>query len=140
MTRKQGCQRRSAIMIFIRRTTPSRLHRGAAGRPSPLYATARLAGLREAMARLSTRATGVETTVGNVIAMPGGQAALYAAVQGTLDAGDHAIVVAPYYATYPGTFRAAGAEFTVVEARSEDGFQPRRSDIERRSSRIPAPF
>lgn len=90
-----------------------------------------LPALREAMARLSTRATGVETTVGNVIAMPGGQAALYAAVQGTLDSGDHAIVVAPYYATYPGTFRAAGAEFTVVEARSEDGFQPQRSDIER---------
>ncbi|MGE0282372.1 MAG: pyridoxal phosphate-dependent aminotransferase [Rhizobiaceae bacterium] len=90
-----------------------------------------LPALREAMARLSTRATGVETTIDNVIAMPGGQAALYAAVQGTLDDGDHAIVVAPYYATYPGTFRAAGAEFTVVEARSEDGFQPRRVDIER---------
>jgi arginine:pyruvate transaminase len=33
-------------------------------------------------------------------------------------------VVAPYYATYPGTFRAAGADFTVVEACAEDGFQP----------------
>lgn len=87
--------------------------------------------LRDAMAKLSTRATGVETAIENVIATPGGQAALYAAVQGTLDAGDHAIVLAPYYATYPGTFRAAGAEFTVVEARSEDGFQPRRADIER---------
>ena len=42
-----------------------------------------------------------------------------------LDPGDHAIVVAPYYATYPGTFRAAGADFTVVEAEAEDGFQPR---------------
>src|SRR5690606_15646564 len=29
-----------------------------------------------------------------------------------------------YYATYPGTFRAAGASFTVVEACTEDGFQP----------------
>ena len=44
-----------------------------------------------------------------MIATPGGQSALYAAVQGVLDPGDHAIVVAPYYATYPGTFRAAGA-------------------------------
>ena len=25
----------------------------------------------------------------------------------TLDPGDHAIVVGPYYATYPGVFRAA---------------------------------
>lgn len=86
--------------------------------------------LRAAMARLSTRCSGLETPVGQVIATPGGQAALYAAVQATLDPGSHAIVVAPYYATYPGTFRAAGAEFTVVEARAADGFQPDAATIE----------
>ena len=80
--------------------------------------------LREAMAKIASEATGVPTTADEVLATPGGQSALYAAVQGTLDPGDHAIVVAPYYATYPGTFRAAGANFTVVEARAEDGFQP----------------
>jgi arginine:pyruvate transaminase len=80
--------------------------------------------LRAAMARVSTEATGVETDAAQVIATPGGQAALYAAVQATIDRGDHAIVVAPYYATYPGTFRAAEAEFTVVETRAENGFQP----------------
>jgi arginine:pyruvate transaminase len=80
--------------------------------------------LREAMARIATEATGVPTTADEVLATPGGQSALYAAVQATLDPGDHAVVVAPYYATYPGTFRAAGASFTVVEARAEDGFQP----------------
>ena len=66
-----------------------------------------------------------------MIATPGGQSALYAAVQGVLDPGDHAIVVAPYYATYPGTFRAAGADFTVVEAAAEDGFQPRPEAVEK---------
>ena len=81
--------------------------------------------LREAMAKASTRCTGVETSADQVIVTPGGQLALYAAVQGTLDRGDHAIVVAPYYATYPGTFRAAEADFTVVEAEAADGFQPR---------------
>lgn len=81
--------------------------------------------LREAMAKASTRCTGVETRRDEVIVTPGGQLALYAAVQGTLDKGDHAIVVAPYYATYPGTFRAAEADFTVVEAEAADGFQPR---------------
>jgi arginine:pyruvate transaminase len=80
--------------------------------------------LREAMAKIATEATGVPTTAEEVLATPGGQSALYAAVQATLDPGDHAVVVAPYYATYPGTFRAAGATFTVVEARAEDGFQP----------------
>jgi arginine:pyruvate transaminase len=86
--------------------------------------------MREAMARASTRCTGVETNADQIIATPGGQLALYAAVQGTLDRGDHAVVVAPYYATYPGTFRAAEAEFTVVEAEAADGFQPRASAIE----------
>jgi arginine:pyruvate transaminase len=81
--------------------------------------------LREAMAKISTRSTGVPTSTSEVIATPGGQAALYAAVQAVLDPGGHAIVVAPYYATYPGTFRAAGAGFTVVKTIAEDGFQPR---------------
>ncbi|NGO50115.1 pyridoxal phosphate-dependent aminotransferase [Allomesorhizobium camelthorni] len=85
--------------------------------------------LREAMAKISTQCTGVATTSNEIIATPGGQAALYAAVQAVLDPGQHAIVVAPYYATYPGTFRAAGADFTVVETRAEDGFQPRAEDI-----------
>jgi arginine:pyruvate transaminase len=85
--------------------------------------------LREAMAKISTQCTGVATTSDEIIATPGGQAALYAAVQAVLDPGHHAIVVAPYYATYPGTFRAAGADFTVVETRAEDGFQPRPEDI-----------
>jgi arginine:pyruvate transaminase len=86
--------------------------------------------LRAAMAKISTRCTGVPTIADHVIATPGGQSALYAAVQATLDPGDHAVVVAPYYATYPGTFRAAGADFTVVEAAAEDGFQPRAEAIE----------
>lgn len=87
--------------------------------------------LRRAMAALSTVSTGVTTGEHEVIATPGGQSALYSAVQGTLDPGDHAIVVAPYYATYPGTFRAAGADFTVVEAEAQDGFQPRAEAVER---------
>lgn len=86
--------------------------------------------LRRAMATLSTACTGVETVADQILAAPGGQAALYAAVQGALDPGSHAIVVAPYYATYPGTFRAAGADFTVVETTAADGFQPRASAIE----------
>ncbi|MGE0499353.1 MAG: pyridoxal phosphate-dependent aminotransferase [Rhizobiaceae bacterium] len=85
--------------------------------------------LRAAMARVTEDSTGVPTSPDEVIATPGGQAALYAAVQATLDQADHAVVVAPYYATYPGTFRAAGADFTVVETHAEDGFQPRVSEI-----------
>jgi arginine:pyruvate transaminase len=85
--------------------------------------------LRAAMAAVSTQSTGIPTTPDEIIATPGGQLALYAAVQAVIDPGDHAIVVAPYYATYPGTFRSAGASFSIVETRSDDSFQPRAEDI-----------
>ncbi|MEZ5808889.1 MAG: aminotransferase class I/II-fold pyridoxal phosphate-dependent enzyme [Zhengella sp.] len=85
--------------------------------------------LRAAMARVSEAVTGVATRPEEVLATGGGQGALYAAVQAVCDPGSHAIVCAPYYATYPGTFRAAGADFTLVHARPEDGFQPRAVDI-----------
>lgn len=87
--------------------------------------------LRIAMAKTSTLSTGVETLLEEVIATPGGQGALFAAIQATVDTGEHGIVIGPYYATYPGTFRAAGATFTVVEARAEDDFQPRLEDLEK---------
>lgn len=86
--------------------------------------------LRAAMAKASTLSTGVETSLHEVIATPGGQGALFAAVQATVDPGDHAIVIGPYYATYPGTFRLAGASFSVVEARAEDDFEPRLAALE----------
>lgn len=88
-----------------------------------------LPSLRAAMARVTEEATGIATTADEVIATPGGQLALFAAVQATLDPGDHAVMISPYYATYPGTFRAAGADFTVVEARADDGFEPRADAI-----------
>jgi arginine:pyruvate transaminase len=86
--------------------------------------------LREAIARLSTESTGIETTASEILATSGGQSALFAAAHGALDPGDHAVVVAPYYATYPGTFRSAGVAFTVLEARAEDGFEPRAEALE----------
>ena len=100
--------------------------RGSNHHYTPLSGVPRL---RRAMAAASTACTGIETGPEQVIATPGGQAALYAAVQAVLDQGDHAIVVAPYYATYPNTFSAAGASFTVVETPAEDGFQPRADRI-----------
>lgn len=89
-----------------------------------------LDSLREAMARSSERSTGVPTAMENVITTVGGQGALFTAVQASLDHGDHAIVVGPYYATYPGCFRVAGNPYTVVDARPEHDFQPRREALE----------
>jgi len=81
--------------------------------------------LRAAVAeRVATR-TGVPTTPDNVMITPGGQAALFAAHIAVCDPGDTALYIDPYYATYPGTLRGAGAVAQKIEARAEDAFQPR---------------
>ena len=84
-----------------------------------------IAALREAIAARVARRTGAPTRAGNVLVTPGGQAALFAALMTACDPGDRVAMIAPHYATYPGTIRAAGALPVVVPARPEDGFVPR---------------
>jgi arginine:pyruvate transaminase len=80
--------------------------------------------LRAAVAeRLSTR-HGLAYGPENVLIVPGGQAGLFAAHHAACDEGAKALLIDPYYATYPGTIRAIGAVPVAVPARSEDGFQP----------------
>lgn len=86
--------------------------------------------LREALARLSAECTGVPTAAEEILATTGGQGALYGICQAVLDPGDHAVIVAPYYATYPGTIRAAGGRVSEIDARAENGFAPRAREIE----------
>ena len=81
--------------------------------------------LREAIAARVARRTGAPTRPANVLVTPGGQAALFAALMTACDPGDRVAMIAPHYATYPGTIRAAGAVPVVAEARPEDGFVPR---------------
>ena len=50
--------------------------------------------------------TGVATTRDNIAVTPGGQAGLFAAHMAVCDPGDAALLVDPYYATYPGTIRS----------------------------------
>lgn len=85
--------------------------------------------LRDAVAERVQARTGVETTRANVLITPGGQSALFAAHHATCDEGDRALFIDPYYATYPGTIRAVGAQPVPVAAHAEDAFQPRAADL-----------
>ncbi len=85
--------------------------------------------LREEIAARVTARTGVPTGPEHVLVTPGGQAALFTAHQLLLDPGDAGLFIAPYYATYPGTIRAAGAEAREVVALPQDGFQPKAAAI-----------
>lgn len=86
--------------------------------------------LRTAVAARVAGATGTPTGPEQVIVTPGGQAALFAAMMATLDPGDSAVVIDPYYATFDQTVRAASGEPIRVAARAEDDFQPDARAIE----------
>ena len=81
--------------------------------------------LRQAIAARAEARTGVPTGPDEVLVTPGGQAALFAALMAAGDPGARAVLVAPYYATYPGTARAAGLVPVLAQARPGDGFVPR---------------
>lgn len=85
--------------------------------------------LRAAMAALAARSTGTATDPEEILATNSGQAALFAAMQATLNPGDHGIILSPHYATYPGVMAVTGATYTLVDAPAENGFEPRAEDI-----------
>ncbi|MEX0284410.1 MAG: pyridoxal phosphate-dependent aminotransferase [Paracoccaceae bacterium] len=85
--------------------------------------------LRDAVAARVSERTGVPTTRDNVLITAGGQAALFAAHSAVCDEGDRALFIDPYYATYPGTIRAIGAQAVPVQASPDTGFQPRADDL-----------
>ena len=88
-------------------------------------------GLRERIAKRVTERSGVPTTPDNVIVVPGGQAGLFATHVACCDPGDRALFIDPYYATYPGTIRAAGVTPVPVRAHAERAFQPDAADLAR---------
>ncbi|RMH45820.1 MAG: aminotransferase class I/II-fold pyridoxal phosphate-dependent enzyme [Alphaproteobacteria bacterium] len=109
------------------RTDPSILaamDRSARGGHTGYAAVPGTEALRAAIADRVTRRTGLATAPENVLVTPGGQAALFAAHMVTCNPGDRALFVDPYYATYPGTIRAAGAVPVPVATRSSHAFQP----------------
>jgi arginine:pyruvate transaminase len=80
--------------------------------------------LRAAIAQRVSRTTGAPALTENICVTIGGQAALFAALYATVDRGDRVVTIDPYYATYPGTIRAAGGEFVPSPADPATGFQP----------------
>lgn len=81
-------------------------------------------GLRDSVAARIAQRTGVPTSRDNIMITPGGQAALFASHHAVCDAGDRALYIDPYYATYPGTIRGVGAVPVSIPTRPEDDFQP----------------
>lgn len=114
------------------RTDPAildEMHRAARAGHTGYAAIPGITPLRDEIAARVQKATGVPTTRDNVTITPGGQAALFASHMALCDPGERALFIDPYYATYPGTLRGAGALPVPVQARPENGFQPLAEDI-----------
>lgn len=85
--------------------------------------------LRQAVADRLQHRTGVPTTPDNILITPGGQSALFAAHYAACNPGDRALFIDPYYATYPGTIRAVGAQPVAIATLAKDAFLPRADQI-----------
>ena len=86
--------------------------------------------LRDAVAGRIQARTGVATTRNNIMITPGGQFALFASHHAVCDAGDKALYIDPYYATYPGTIRGVGAVPVSVPTKPRNHFQPQAAAID----------
>ena len=106
------------------------MHKAAMGGHTGYAAVPGTDALRQTVAKRVQERTGVPTGPENVLITPGGQAALFAAHMVACDAGDTALYLDPFYATYPGTLRGVGSIPKAIQTRVEDEFQPRAGDID----------
>ncbi|MDE0310402.1 MAG: pyridoxal phosphate-dependent aminotransferase [Acidiferrobacterales bacterium] len=91
--------------------------------------------LREAIAKRFSDESGLTVSAANCAVLAGAQNALFAASLCTLQHGDEAIIMEPYYATYPATFSVGGADVTSINTRAEDDFMPRIDEVEKSISK-----
>ena len=87
------------------------------------------AGLLRALAAKYSARTGRSIGMDQIIALPGTQTALYAAMMAMVGPGDEVLVGDPLYATYEGIIRATGATMVPVPLRPEHGFRMQVADV-----------
>jgi aspartate aminotransferase len=79
--------------------------------------------LKDAIVAKLARDNGLAYTPEQVLVSTGAKQSCYNACLALLDAGDEAIVVAPYWVSYPDMVRLAEAEPVIVETTAEQGFK-----------------
>ena len=68
----------------------------------------------------------------------GGKNVLFLLAMAMFDSGDRVAIYSPYWVSFPDQVRLSGAEPLLIEAREEDGFVPRASDLEPHAGSIRA--
>ncbi|HVL80025.1 MAG TPA: pyridoxal phosphate-dependent aminotransferase [Actinomycetota bacterium] len=82
-----------------------------------------LPALREAIAAKTERDSGLRVSPDRVVVTNGGKQAVYETFATLLDPGDEAIVLAPYWVTYPEAIALAGGRPVVVGTDESTGFR-----------------
>jgi len=80
--------------------------------------------LRKAIAKRHQQLTGQKVNLENICIFAGAQNALFSVCLCLLEQGEEVIVPELYYATYPATVTAGGANFVAIPTNAEMGFQP----------------
>lgn len=95
------------------------------------YTTARgRETLRRAIAQLHERRSGQRVGEDEVVITSGAQNALLTAAMCLAGEGDEVLTFDPFYATYPGTLKASGADLVPVPLRAANGFRLDPADLE----------
>lgn len=79
--------------------------------------------LREAIQRRIQKDTGVDYSIEQITVANGAKHSIMNALLATLDPGDEAIILSPYWVSYPEMVRLCGAEPVIIHTREEDKFK-----------------
>ncbi len=85
--------------------------------------TAGTPALRQAVADTLGTLTGQALTPAHVLVSSGAKQSLHNLIQALVDPGEEVLVPTPYWVSYPSMAQAAGAVFTPLPTRMEDGFR-----------------
>jgi len=95
------------------------IHRGE----TKYTAVSGTADLKAAIARKFARENGLHYDAAQLIAGTGAKQLLFNALLATVGEGDHVIVPAPYWVSYPDMIRLTGAQPIIVPCRAQDGWK-----------------
>jgi aspartate aminotransferase len=87
--------------------------------------------LREAIAAVTARDSGLEVSPSQVLVTNGGKHAIYNAFAALVDEGDEVLIPSPYWTTYPEAARLAGGVPVPVPTSAANGFHVTVEDLER---------
>lgn len=87
--------------------------------------------LKAAVAAKFARDNNLSYTTAQISVAPGGKAIIYNAIMATMNAGDEAVIPAPYWVSYPDIVRLAGGTPVIVKTRQADGFVLQPGDLDK---------